>query len=142
MDLAIHQHELPQVYMCLSHPETPSHIPPHTIPLGCPRALALRALPHAWNLHWSSILHMVMNSAFMIFISLGSVKNLSLSWSEHRCLHIQATHYTLNLLRTILRNTGSLLIFFYCLKNFFLKNKKILCFPLCSTVVEGLCCCC
>ena len=41
------------------HPETPSHLPPHPIPLGCPRAPALGALLHALNLHWSSILHMV-----------------------------------------------------------------------------------
>ena len=51
------------------------------------------------------------------------------------------TSNTLSLLRTILRNTGNLLIFFYCLNNFFLKNKEILCFPLCSvefsTVVWG-----
>ena len=33
---------------------------PHSIPLGCPRAPALGALRHASNLHWSSILHMVM----------------------------------------------------------------------------------
>ena len=32
---------------------------PHPIPLGCPRALALSALLHALNLHWFSILHMV-----------------------------------------------------------------------------------
>ena len=37
------------------HPETS----PHSISLGCPRALALSALLHALNLHWSSILHMV-----------------------------------------------------------------------------------
>ena len=43
------------------HPETPSHIPPHPIPLCCPRALALSALLHAWNLHWSSVLHMVIH---------------------------------------------------------------------------------
>ena len=37
-----------------------SHLPPHTIPLGCPRAPALIALLSlASNLHWSSILHMV-----------------------------------------------------------------------------------
>ena len=41
------------------HPEPPSHLPPHPISLGCPRAPALRALLHASNLHWSSILHMV-----------------------------------------------------------------------------------
>ena len=42
------------------HPEPPSHDPPHPIPLGCPTALALRALLHEQNSHWSSILHMVM----------------------------------------------------------------------------------
>ena len=37
----------------------PLHLPPHPIPLGCPRALALSAVLHALNLHWSSISHMV-----------------------------------------------------------------------------------
>ena len=36
-----------------------SLLPPHPIPLGCPRAPALSALLHELNLHWSSILHMV-----------------------------------------------------------------------------------
>ena len=40
----------PQVYMCPTHPETPSHLLPHPIPLGCPRALALGALLHALKL--------------------------------------------------------------------------------------------
>ena len=38
---------------------TPSYLPPHHIPLGCPSALALSALFHALNLDWSSISHMV-----------------------------------------------------------------------------------
>lgn len=43
------------------HPETipPAQLPPHPIPLGCSRAPALGTLFHALNLHWSSILHMV-----------------------------------------------------------------------------------
>ena len=44
---------------CVPHPETPSHLPPHSILLGCPRAPALGALLKALILHWSSILHMV-----------------------------------------------------------------------------------
>ena len=52
---AIRQHELAPSYRC----ERPSNIPPHPIPLGCPGARALGALLHALNLHWSSILHMV-----------------------------------------------------------------------------------
>ena len=44
---------------CVSHPEYPSHLPPHPIPLGCPSAPTLSALFHAWNLDWQSISHMV-----------------------------------------------------------------------------------
>ena len=46
--------------MCPSHSEHPFQLPPHLIPLGCPRELALDALLHASKLHWSSVLHMVM----------------------------------------------------------------------------------
>ena len=41
------------------HLECPSHHPPHTILLGCPRTPVLSALLHPSNLHWSSILHLV-----------------------------------------------------------------------------------
>ena len=44
---------------CVPHTELPSQHPPHCIPLSFPRAPALSALFHAPNLHWSSILHMV-----------------------------------------------------------------------------------
>ena len=44
--------------MC-PHLECPSHLPPHRIPPGCPRAPALSALLHALNLHCLSVLHMV-----------------------------------------------------------------------------------
>ena len=49
----------PCVYMCSPILKPPSHLPPHSIPLGYPRAPALSALLHELNLHWSSILHMV-----------------------------------------------------------------------------------
>ena len=42
-----------------TYPELPFFLPPQPIPLGCPRAPALSALLHALNLHWSSILHVV-----------------------------------------------------------------------------------
>ena len=46
--------------MCSPHPETPpSQIPPHPIPLCCPKAPTSGALLRASNLHWSSVLHMV-----------------------------------------------------------------------------------
>ena len=44
-------------WTCVPHPEPLSCLPPHPIPQGYPRAPALGALPHASNLHWSSILH-------------------------------------------------------------------------------------
>ena len=52
----------PQVYMYSPRPipEPFSHLPPHPILLGCPRVLALGALLHALNSHWSSVLHMIM----------------------------------------------------------------------------------
>ena len=46
----------PWVYMC---PEPHFYLPPHPIPLGCPRAPTLSALFYASNLDWSSISHMV-----------------------------------------------------------------------------------
>ena len=39
--------------------ESASFLPPHSVPLGFPREMALNALLHASHLHWSSILHMV-----------------------------------------------------------------------------------
>ena len=45
---------------CVPHPEPPSYLPPHSIPLGCPRAPALSALFQASNLYWWSISCMVM----------------------------------------------------------------------------------
>ena len=53
----------PLVCMCRPHSEASSHLPPHPIPLWgcCPRAPTLSALLHALNLHWSSVLHMVIH---------------------------------------------------------------------------------
>ena len=44
---------------CVPHPEPPSHIPPHTIPLGHPSAPAPRTLYHASNLDWQFISHVI-----------------------------------------------------------------------------------
>ena len=60
MVFAIHQHESAMGIHVSQHPESPSHLLPHPIPLGCPRALALGALLRTSNWHWSSSLHMVM----------------------------------------------------------------------------------
>ena len=48
----------PQVYMC-SHPEPSSLLPPHTIPLGCPSALALSIQYRASNLDWQLVSYMI-----------------------------------------------------------------------------------
>ena len=46
------------------HPRLPaplnpcSHLPPHPIHLGCPRAQALGSLCHTSSFHWLSVLHM------------------------------------------------------------------------------------
>ena len=39
----MHRHESAMGIHVSHHPETPSHLPPHPIPLGCPRAPALSA---------------------------------------------------------------------------------------------------
>ena len=48
----------PRVYMC-PHPEPPSHFPPHPIPQGHPSAPALSTLPHASDLDWRAVSHMI-----------------------------------------------------------------------------------
>ena len=42
------------------HPEPPSHLPPHPIPLGHPNAPASSILYHASNLYWRFISHMIL----------------------------------------------------------------------------------
>ena len=41
-----------------TYPKLPFHLRHHPVRFSCPRAMALNALHHALNLHWSSILHM------------------------------------------------------------------------------------
>ena len=44
---------------CVPHPEAPSHLPPHPIPLGHPSAPDMSTLSHASNLDWWSVSHMI-----------------------------------------------------------------------------------
>ena len=60
MVFAICQHESATGIHVSPHAEPLSHLPPHPIPLGCPRAPDLGALLHALKLYWSFILHVVM----------------------------------------------------------------------------------
>ena len=46
-------------YTHVPHPKPPSHLPPHTIPLGHPSAPALSTLYLALNLDWRFISHMI-----------------------------------------------------------------------------------
>jgi len=46
---------------CVPHPESPSYLPPHPIPLGHPSAPALSTLSHALNLDWQSVSHMIIH---------------------------------------------------------------------------------
>ena len=45
---------------CAPHPEPPSHLPPHTIPLGHPSAPAPRFLYPASNLDWQFVSYMIL----------------------------------------------------------------------------------
>ena len=51
-----------EVYMCSLHPEPPSHLPPHSIPPDCHRALAFGVL-----------LHMSDSDQVQILLGFGSV---------------------------------------------------------------------
>ena len=46
-------------FTCVSHPELPSHLPPHPISLGRPSAPAFSTLSHASNLDWPSVSRMI-----------------------------------------------------------------------------------
>ena len=60
MVFAIHQYEFALGIHVSSHPEPPSHLPPHSNPPGCHRAPVLCVLLHAAILHGLSILHIEM----------------------------------------------------------------------------------
>ena len=74
MVFAVHGHESATGAHVSPHLELPSRLPPHPIPLGCPRAPALSALFHALNLDWS-ISHMV------IHVSMGGLL-FSFKWFQ------------------------------------------------------------
>ena len=94
-----------------SHPEPPSHLPYHPITLGCPRAPALSALLHASNLHWSSILHVVV----YIF------QCYSLKSSHTHLLPHSAKVLEYRIVMTVFLNSIYIYIYMYIYKNTVLK---------------------
>ena len=74
----------------IPHSEPRSHLPPHPIPQGHPRAPALSTLFHASNLNWPSISHMVIYT-FQCF-SLKSSHPLLLLHSPKSVLYIWVSY--------------------------------------------------
>ena len=58
-DFAIHWHESAMGVHVFPILNSPSHLPPHPIPLGHPSAPALSTLLHASNLDWQSVAYMI-----------------------------------------------------------------------------------
>ena len=57
---AIYQHESATGIHMFPILNTPSHLPPHTMPLGCPSAPAPSIQYHALNLDWRFISYMIL----------------------------------------------------------------------------------
>ena len=78
------------------HPEPPSHLPPHTIPLGHPSAPAPSFLYPASNLDWQFVSYMIL---YMFQChspkSLPPTESKRLSYTSVSLLlsHIQGCHY-------------------------------------------------
>ena len=70
----------------LPHPEPPSHLAPHPIPLGYPSALALSTLYHASNLVWQFISHMIIYM-FQCHSPKSSHPRLLLQSPKHCSIH-------------------------------------------------------
>ena len=125
MLFTIHPHESATGTHVFPHPELPSHLPPHLIPLGCPRAPALGALLHASNLHWSSVSRMVIHMFQCYSLKPSHPRLLQVSPSES-ALYICVSPATLHVGSSI----PSLEIPYVCI------NIQYLCFsfwltPLC-----------
>ena len=76
----------PQVHMCSPHPEPSSHLPPHRIPLDCPRAQAFSALLHASNWHWS-LFYIWQYTCFSAILSNHPILAFS-HWAQNSVLYV------------------------------------------------------
>jgi len=84
------------------HPEPPSHLPPHTIPLGHPSAPAPSILYPASNLDWWFISHMILHVSMpfsqIIPPSPSPTESKRVFYTSVSLLlsHIQGYHYHLS----------------------------------------------
>ena len=123
MVFAIHQHKLATGIHVSCPSWAPSHLPPHSVPLGCPRAPALNALLYASNSHWLSVSRMV-----IICLSTISSNHPTLSFSHcvqnvccFKLLHFLFVDYIKQL---ILGNWNKKMISYSSSKWKFLKEKN------------------
>ena len=87
---------------CVSHPEPPSHLPPHTITLGRPSAPAPSFLYPALNLDWRFISYMILymfqchspksSPAFSHRVQKCPSVSLLLSRIQDYCYHLSRFH--------------------------------------------------
>ena len=75
---------------CVPHPDSPSHLPPHSIPQGHPSAPVLSTLPHALNLDWQS------DSQMIIYM--------------FQCYSLKSSHPHLSQYNSLSFTSGSLLL--------------------------------
>ena len=91
-------------YTRVPHPESPSHLPPCTIPLGRPSAPAPSIQYHASNLDWHFISYMIL---YMFQCHLPNHPTLSLSHRVQKIVLYICVSFAVSL-------TGLLLPSFYC----------------------------
>ena len=86
-------------FTCVPHPEHPSHLPPHSIPLGHPSAPALSTLSHSLNLDWWFIWHMIIYM-FQCYSPISSPLALShrvQNTVQYICVSLAVSHTGLSL---------------------------------------------
>ena len=103
-------------WTCVPHPEPPSHLPPHPIPQGHPRAPALSALSHALNLDWQSISHMVIYMFQCYSLESSHPRLLPQSpkvCSLHLCLFCCLAYKVIIFLNSTYMHYYTVLVFFF-----------------------------
>ena len=84
--------------MSLLPSEPLSYLPPHSIPPGFHRALALGSLHHTSNSHWLSVLHMVCKTENVVSVLFSQIISPSPSPTESKSLFFVSVSPSLVLL--------------------------------------------